>query len=301
LPKHCGLLEIKYDKVDKENKFQIVHIPLKSCRQFLFDTVNLDEVMDIKNRQDADAVMEYCTRKVGDMISEAEIEHSGEEIQPKLPLIRLRVESSSTLPFSTHIFSLKFISKVANPDELILFKLKRKPRMTNLTDMDAAKLNQLTGDIDATKLTNIEDIVKEYFDEVEEKAQLRLINEKQVTLAVKEMVDKDNVDAVPEVIEILINKCREKLLDDPTLLVGGDRSEIEARIKEFRLDNEDGDSELLTAVRGASTSAGSKSKSQRSKSSRPLDSEEDYPSSGSEVEDSPKKPARGRGRGRAKR
>lgn len=247
-----------------------------------------------------------------DLIDEADREH--EDPQPKLPLIRMRVESANTLPFSAYQFGLRFVDKVANPEDILLFKMKRPRNKGDAGDVDFDKLNEIAERTEESLISNIEDIVKEYFDAAEdEKTQLSMMNEKSVTLAVKGLVDKEDTDAIPELLDTVLTRCRKTLAQNTTAM--DDRVSLLDKLRNIKEQQTTVDrptsSTSSTANGGQQRLSVAKSKP-RKKNQRQLDSDEDMTSDDdvSEVispdelseDESPRKKGpgstRGRGRGR---
>lgn len=212
-PKHVALIEIVHDPESGLPKLTHEAIPLKSVRQFFFEDADLDEEIEGRERSNADVVEQFCVRKVETLIDTAELNHTGDPMQPKLPLIRLRLQSSQPLPFSTYQFGLKFRGKVANPNELLLFKLKRKTRAkTADVDLDREKLQSLLDEGDVNQVCSIEDIVEELLIDPSGKTKpLSLLSERHLTKAVREMVEKET-DHVESVLEDMLKGTRTRLM-----------------------------------------------------------------------------------------
>ena len=233
-PKHVSLLEIAFDESKGIPTMEHSAIPLKSVRQFYFENIDLDDEMNAASRRDAEQVESFCERKIKSLIDRAELEHSGDIMQPELPLIRLRLESSFPLPFSTYQFGLKFKGKVANPNELLLFKLKRKPgTKTSEVEVDTDRLEFML-DGDSHQITNIEDIVEELLTDPTGKTKpLDLLSERHLTTAVRELVEKDTPDSVETVIENMLLKTRNYLMNSDDLSC--DEGSIADDVKNLRL------------------------------------------------------------------
>ena len=310
-PKQVGLLEVFYDVESKENKFQITPVPLKTTRQFVFETIDLDD--KLPGKQTPDSIREYLEEKVASMIQEARMNHSGHDEQPELPLIRLRVESKDPLPFLSSQFGLEFKGRVANPSDIILSKIKRKTKMATITDVDGRRLQDTVDEAGGSKLSNIVDIVTEYFDE--DNVRLKMLGERLLTTAVKEMVEKESTSAVSEVLDSMIDDMRDRLMSLRDLK-GDDIGDIMAKVEEYRQEVRVSEEEEMKKLRqkidakGASSSSGSSSRanvsSQRStpasKNGHSIESSDEddvvmVSDSDEEEEVVPKKRPRGGGRG----
>ncbi len=76
---------------------------------------------------DPDAVIDLLTQKVEEMIATAEKEYqvaNGKKKMPK-PLIRLKVEHTGFPTPNPQRFGQRFVGRVANPNEILLFYRKR--------------------------------------------------------------------------------------------------------------------------------------------------------------------------------
>ena len=234
-PKHVALIEIVFN--EKSQLPEVTHeaIPLKSVRPFLFQSIDLDEELDSRKIvATAETVEEFCTQKVQSMIDRAEIDRTGDDMQPKLPLIRLRMESAKALPFSIYHFGLKFKGKVANPSELLLFKLKKRVRAkAGEVEIDGDKLQSLLDDGDGHEVCKIEDIVEELLvDPTGKSKPLDLLSERLLTKAVCDLVDKET-DNVETGLDDMMNMARKRLMamDD---LTGDNKADIVEEVKSMR-------------------------------------------------------------------
>jgi double-strand break repair protein MRE11 len=234
-PKHIALLEIVCDDQTGLPKLSHEAIPLKSVRQFYFETMDLDEELENRNiNPTAELVEDFCTKRIQSLIDRAEIDHSGDPLQPKLPLIRLRIEYSKALPFSVFQFGLKFKGKVANPNELLLFKLKRKVKSKSSgVEFDQDKMDSLLDDGDGNVRINIEDIVDELLSDPSGKTKpLDLLSERKLTKAVRDMVEKE-ADNLESTIEDMVNQTRKVMYSNEDL-TGDNKEAFEEAIREYR-------------------------------------------------------------------
>lgn len=88
IPKHVGLLEIY------KTKFQMKPLPLQTVRPFVFESVDIYEMVDELGLDEGDAsnkVKAFAEKKVYEMIEKAKERLTGHPQQPTLPLIRLRL------------------------------------------------------------------------------------------------------------------------------------------------------------------------------------------------------------------
>ncbi|KAF1394041.1 hypothetical protein PFLUV_G00022390 [Perca fluviatilis] len=205
--KHIGLLRVKGRKMNLEK------IPLKTVRQFFIQDVVLADYQDQftpDTPQVTKKVEDLCYAKVTEMLEEAERERLGCPLTPEKPLIRLRVDYSGGFEvFSTSRFSQKFVERVANPKDIIHF-LRRREQKEDIKDevnVDYGKLLKTT----AVEGLRVEDLVKQYFEATEQTVQLSLLTEKGMGKAIQEFVDKDEKDAIEELITYQLEKTQRHL------------------------------------------------------------------------------------------
>ncbi|XP_029373121.1 double-strand break repair protein MRE11 isoform X2 [Echeneis naucrates] len=224
--KHIGLLRVKGRKMNLQK------IPLKTVRQFFIQDVVLASYKDRftpDTPQVTKKVEELCYAKVEDMLDEAERERLGCPLTPEKPLIRLRVDYSGGFEtFNTSRFSQKFVDRVANPKDIIHF-LRRREQKEDIKDefnVDYGRVLKTT----AVEGLRVEDLVKKYFEETEKTVQLSLLTEQGMGKAIQEFVDKDERDAIQELINYQLEKTQRHLQ------VRGVTTEhdIDEEIKRFR-------------------------------------------------------------------
>uniref|UniRef100_A0A8C9ZAD6 Double-strand break repair protein n=1 Tax=Sander lucioperca TaxID=283035 RepID=A0A8C9ZAD6_SANLU len=207
--KHIGLLRVKGRKMNLEK------IPLKTVRQFFIQDVVLADYQDQftpDTPQVTKKVEDLCYAKVTEMLEEAERERLGCLLTPEKPLIRLRVDYSGGFEaFNTSRFSQKFVERVANPKDIIHF-LRRREQKEDIkgqteVNVDYGKLLKTT----AVEGLRVEDLVKQYFEATEQTVQLSLLTEKGMGKAIQEFVDKDEKDAIEELITYQLEKTQRHL------------------------------------------------------------------------------------------
>ncbi|XP_029302249.1 double-strand break repair protein MRE11 [Cottoperca gobio] len=205
--KHLGLLRVKGRKMNLQK------IPLKTVRQFFIQDVVLADYQDLftpDTPQVTKKVEDLCYAKVTEMLEEAERERLGCPLTPEKPLIRLRVDYSGGFEaFSTSRFSQRFVDRVANPKDIIHF-LRRREQKEDTKDevnVDYGKLLKTT----AVEGLRVEDLVKQYFEATEQTVQLSLLTEQGMGKAIQEFVDKDEKDAIEELITYQLEKTQRHL------------------------------------------------------------------------------------------
>ncbi|XP_056285650.1 double-strand break repair protein MRE11-like isoform X3 [Pseudoliparis swirei] len=205
--KHIGLLRVK------GRKMELQKIPLKTVRQFFIQDVVLDDYQDRFTAETPNVtkkVEDLCYAKVTEMLEEAERERLGCPLTPEKPLIRLRVDYSGGFDtFSTSRFSQKFVDQVANPKDILHFLRRREQKGDGKDEVnvDYSKLLKNT----AVEGLRVEDLVKQYFEATEQTVQLSLLTEHGMGKAIQEFVEKDEKDAIEELITYQLEKTQRHL------------------------------------------------------------------------------------------
>ncbi|XP_018412310.1 PREDICTED: double-strand break repair protein MRE11A [Nanorana parkeri] len=203
--KHVGLLRIKNKKMNMQK------IPLQTVRQFFIEDVVLADYPDIFNPDNPKATQDienFCIEKIESMLDIAERERLGNTRQPDKPLIRLRVDYTGGFePFNTLRFSQKFVDKTANPKDIIHFfrHKEQKDKKDNIA-INFEKLESRPSSEVAT--LRVEDLVKQYFQTAEKNVQLSLLTERGMGEAVQEFVDKEEKDAIEELVKFQLEKTQ---------------------------------------------------------------------------------------------
>ncbi|KAK9520865.1 hypothetical protein VZT92_020724 [Zoarces viviparus] len=224
--KHIGLLRVKGRKMNLQK------IPLKTVRQFFIQDVVLADYQDLftpDTPQVTKKVENLCYAKVTEMLEEAERERLGCPLTPEKPLIRLRVDYSGGFEtFNTSRFSQRFVDQVANPKDLIHF-LRRREQKEDIKDevnLDYGKLLKTS----AVEGLRVEDLVKQYFEATEQTVQLSLLTAQGMGKAIQEFVDKDEKDAIEELITYQLERTQRHLQARGVTT----EQDIDAEIRRFR-------------------------------------------------------------------
>lgn len=283
--KHIGLLRVN------GRKMKLQKLPLKTVRQFFIQDVVLSDYQDLFSPDTPHVtkkVENFCYAKVNEMLEEAERERLGSPMTPEKPLVRLRVDYSGGFEtFNTSRFSQRFVDRVANPKDIIHF-LRRREQKENIKDeinVDYGKLVKNT----ATEGLRVEDLVKKYFEAAEQTVQLSLLTEQGMGKAIQEFVDKDEKDAIEELISYQLEKTQRHLLARGVIT----EQDIDAEIKNFR-DSKKNTTEEENDIKEAMNRA----KAHRlERGDDPTDRFSDGDVAMGSDEDSFPQPSRGRGRG----
>ncbi|XP_001513434.2 double-strand break repair protein MRE11 [Ornithorhynchus anatinus] len=231
--KHVGLLRIKGKKMNMQK------IPLQTVRQFFMDDVVLANHPDIFNPDNpkvSQAIQNFCLEKVEEMLDKAERERLGNPQRPEKPLIRLRVDYSGGFePFSVLRFSQKFVDRIANPKDIIHFFRHREQKEKTDEDINFGKFIRKPASEGMT--LRVEDLVKQYFQTAEKNVQLSLLTERGMGEAVQEFVDKEEKDAIEELVKYQLEKTQRFLKERHIDAVEDKIDEEVRRFRETRREN----------------------------------------------------------------
>ncbi|XP_032846764.2 double-strand break repair protein MRE11 isoform X2 [Tyto alba] len=246
--KHIGLLHVKGKKMKMQK------IALETVRTFHMEDVVLADHPDLFNPDNpkvTQAIQAFCMEKVESMLDNAERERLGNPRQPEKPLIRLRVDYAGGFePFSVHRFSQKYMDRVANPKDIIYFFRHREQKEKNDNDLNFGKL--VTRPAPEGMTLRVEDLVKQYFQTAEKKVQLSLLTERGMGEAVQEFVDKEEKDAIEELVKFQLEKTQRFLKERRT---DAEEEKIDEEVRKFRESRKKNTEEEDEEVREAMTRA----------------------------------------------
>ena len=196
--KNVGILYVKGEKCIIEPRV------LKSVRPFLCEEISLDDkVID----HDTEMVTSYISAKMDDLLEKVGTTFPN---NPKLPLIRIRVRLSRPYTQQTvkRDFLSKFASKVANPEDVLLF---RKP---------PTKRSKNTMQSDFEDPVPAEDIIN-LFREMTTDQDLRILNSDALSNVLEEFILKEEPNAIKrytsDTIERDMGICKSQMDSEPGL------------------------------------------------------------------------------------
>uniref|UniRef100_A0A8B9SHT8 Double-strand break repair protein n=1 Tax=Anas platyrhynchos TaxID=8839 RepID=A0A8B9SHT8_ANAPL len=294
--KHIGLLHVK------GKKMKMHKIPLETVRTFYMEDVVLADHPDLFNPDNpkvTQAIQAFCMEKVEMMLDNAERERLGNPRQPDKPLIRLRVDYTGGFePFSIFRFSQKYVDKVANPKDIIHFFRRREQKAKNDSNINFGDL--VSRPVSEGMTLRVEDLVKQYFQTGRKKVQLSLLTERGMGEAVQEFVDKEEKDAIEELVKFQLEKTQRYLKERHIDAV---EEKIDEEVRKFRECRRKNAEEEDEEVREAMTRA----RAHRSEDAVLVSasSDEELMDTGAKVygdsdDDLPATATRGRGRGRGR-
>ncbi|XP_078432461.1 DNA repair and meiosis protein (Mre11) isoform X2 [Wolffia australiana] len=196
-PKHVLLLEIK------GTQYRSSKIPLKSVRPFEYAEVVLKDVPEI-NPNDQNSVLEYLDNFVGKIIEES----GGKEAyrsEVKLPLVRVKVDYSGFMTINPQRFGQKYVGKVANPQDILIFsKSAKKRQMGEKINDDLEKLRP-----EELNQQNIEALL------AESNLKMEILPVNELDIALHDFVSKDDRMAFYSCLQHTLEDTRSKLSFEP--------------------------------------------------------------------------------------
>ncbi|XP_022175079.1 double-strand break repair protein MRE11 [Myzus persicae] len=189
--KYVGLLTIS------GKRFKMEPLELKTVRLMHFETIRLSECdEDVSTSK---KTQEFVRRQIEDILLRLSHKYSGHDKQPKLPLIRLRVEyTNETQHFKCIQFGHEFQDRVANSNDMILLRIEKKSVQKKAKCIDDQVLSNI---MDDEEMEKIEHIVDQYFRTTNEENQLELLSVDGMAEAVDWLVNKSRPDAINKVVE----------------------------------------------------------------------------------------------------
>jgi len=203
--KHIGLVEIYQDQ------FQLKAIELKTVRPFIMEEVVLkDSGID---PGEAQLVVEYLAEQVEKLIEKANKMSSHAPETPTKPLIRLKVEYSGYATCHPQRFGQRFVGRVANPNEILLFSKKRGTNPRAQLEKEEDLLARATRP-EVLDDTRIEDLIGAFLGPSQA---LEILPEHELHLALHSFVEKEEKTAITEFVAKKLSETQRFLQkEDPS-------------------------------------------------------------------------------------
>lgn len=199
-PKHVLLLDIK------GSQYRPTKIPLQSVRPFEYQEVVLKDEPDL-DPNDQDAVLEFLDKVVKDMIILAERKKVSRS-ELKIPLVRIKVDYTGFTTINPQRFGQKFVGKVANPHDILLFsKATRRQQSMDEKIQDAERLRP-----EELNQQNIEALV------AESNLKMEILPVNDLDVALHEFVNKDDKLAFHSCLQHNLEETRNKLVEEVDVL-----------------------------------------------------------------------------------
>ncbi|XP_059306024.1 double-strand break repair protein MRE11 isoform X1 [Lycium ferocissimum] len=248
--KHVLLLEIK------GNQYRPTKIPLNSVRPFEYTEVVLKDEPDI-DPNDHSSILEHLDKVVRKLI-ERSSQKANNGSAVKLPLVRVKVDYSGFMTINPQRFGQKYVGKVANPQDILIFSKssKRVGKEAKFDDSERLRPEELNQQ-------NIEALV------AESNLKMEVLPVSDLDVALHNFVNKDDKMAFHSCIKYNLEETRNKIArdsddvkfeeDDIILKVG---ECLEERVKQRAARNKDDQpfsfsGQSLEDTRGKSTGVGS--------------------------------------------
>lgn len=216
-PKHAFILCIT------GKSYVLEKIPLKTVRPFVMKDVILSNSGIAPGRDAWTKVSKYLSVHIDKLIAKATSQwlvdnaYTEDDVQadsgvtPPLPLIRLRVEYSGGYEVGNpRRFSNQFVDRVANVNDVVSFYKKKTQEVKEPTSTSKKKrdVHPLAADRLALDTFKVQALVE---DALEDNS-MGLLLESDMGLAVAAFVDKDEKDAVKELVDKSVKSLTDELM-----------------------------------------------------------------------------------------
>ncbi|KAG5189147.1 Metallo-dependent phosphatase-like protein [Tribonema minus] len=227
-PKHVVLLQVYRDK------FKAEWVQLSQVRAFAIQEIALSEEddLDAGDPKVEEAINSVLTSHVERMIADATEEwraHAAADppppgaeflvLKPEQVLVRLVVEHTGFPALSNSRFGARFLGRVANAGDMLLFRRARKA--AGLTGAAAKRAAAGSAALalpiqpDAMDDIKVEHLVQDNLDVAQSK--LQLLQEKRLALALEDFVDKQNINSIPKLVEEHLHTTQHRLYEQKSV------------------------------------------------------------------------------------
>lgn len=194
-PKHVLLLEVK------GNQYRPTKIPLNSVRPFEYTEVVLKDEPDI-DANDQNSILEYLDNMVRNLIDKSS-QKAINKAELKLPLVRVKVDYSGFMTINPQRFGQKYVGKVANPQDILIFsKASRRGRAEDKID-DSERLRP-----EELNQQNIEALV------AESNLKMEILPVSDLDVALHNFVNKDDKMAFYSCLQYNLKETRNRIARD---------------------------------------------------------------------------------------
>jgi double-strand break repair protein MRE11 len=247
--KKICLLELRPGKEQKDAPlWRLKPIDLETTRPYAFKNVSLAEQETLLDDvQDIEAIEHFLILCVNGMIEEAD-ENAAPRVKDlallnRLPLIRLRVDLTGGFPtVNVQKFGQKFVGKVANPADMLLFHKQKKKAANKDADDEFNEGMRGNGageddeyDEDDARAgprqdqIRIERLIRERM-----KDDLQILDIPDLTNALDDMVNREDNKSIKNLCEKTMKEVQRKLATDaqPADLI--DEKDVKKRVEEMQ-------------------------------------------------------------------
>lgn len=198
--KHVFLLDIH------AKLYAITPLPLRTVRPFVMKDVSLQNEHFVEGPSSKSDILAFLVQLVEDLIAEARLqsEKNGES-EDILPLIRLRVDHTGDYEIeNARRFSNKFVGRIANINDIILYHKKKSIQKGPELKLDKARI-----DPDNILKVSIQQILQEYLRE----SSLYLVPEEGMFNVTKKFIEQDDKQLFADYVELTVANATKLLLD----------------------------------------------------------------------------------------
>ena len=222
--KKVGVLDIAPGRL-----FKLQELPLKTVRPMIFKTIWIEDPENgLQNQftssdvKKVHAAIEKYLVKYVNRILERDLPPllTGHPSQPTLPLVRVRVEYlDDSHQLTSARFGNHFYEKVANPNEILLFR-RRVVKREAVEDGGFSKdaFNAVMP-IDLDDMISMEDLISQYFTEAgrgnledRKKNEMKLLGVKGIGSAVNRFIEKEDKESIGCIVDRQFQKTVNKLM-----------------------------------------------------------------------------------------
>ncbi|KAI9470551.1 MAG: Metallo-dependent phosphatase-like protein [Benjaminiella poitrasii] len=211
--KHVGLL-----RINKNREYRLDKIRLRTVRPFQFTSVSLGRVESLRP-SDHESTQSYLEGVVESLIERARVDWEEQQQEAyqlndlrstdmPLPLIRIRVDYSGGFEkFNPQQFGYKFIDRVANPKDMLMFQKLHPDERSNrrATDLISDVSIAIPERLDNLK---VEDLVSEMLSH-----DLTILPESGLEEAVMSLVEKNDKDAIRNFVTKTVSLTKNNISD----------------------------------------------------------------------------------------
>lgn len=193
--KHVLLLEIK------GNQYRPTKIPLTSVRPFEYKEIVLKDEPDI-DANDQNSILEHLDNVVCDLIEKSN-KKSVTRSELRLPLVRVKVDYSGFMTINPQKFGQKYVGKVANPQDILIFS-------------KASKKSQNEGKFDDSERLRPEELNQQNIEALvaENNLKMEILPVNDLDIALHDFVNKDDKLAFYNCVLYNIEETRNKIAKD---------------------------------------------------------------------------------------
>eukprot|EP01083_Nonionella_stella_P073035 197195_1 len=208
--KHVGILEIRGETC------RLLPVKLESLRPFLMHDIALEDYFDPE--VEISEIEAFLAKETVKLIKQAnpdkfslgmdekeEAAAFGSVDKARIPLIRLRVNTSGFDQINTRRFSKQFVGKVANPEDVILLQKTAKQRTKGNSGKDVTEQLVSMFQKDGVKIPDLVGV------NLDGERPMSILVPNSLTSAVQSFVDKNESHAIEDFVHMSLDEVSKKL------------------------------------------------------------------------------------------